>query len=35
MKREFRGLHELIAADPDGNMFRVFHDFGTPERARI
>lgn len=26
------GLHEFIAADRDGNMFRVFHDFATPER---
>lgn len=28
------GLHEFTAADPDGNLFRVFYDFGTPERAR-
>ena len=28
------GLHEFIAADLDGNLFRVFHDFGTPERKR-
>jgi uncharacterized glyoxalase superfamily protein PhnB len=27
------GLHEFTAADPDGNLFRVFYDFGTPERA--
>jgi uncharacterized glyoxalase superfamily protein PhnB len=27
------GLHEFTAADPDGNMFRVFHDFATPRRA--
>jgi len=27
------GLHEFTAADPDGNMFRVFYDFATPERA--
>jgi uncharacterized glyoxalase superfamily protein PhnB len=27
------GLHEFTAADPDGNLFRVFHDFATPERA--
>jgi uncharacterized glyoxalase superfamily protein PhnB len=27
------GLHEFIAADPDGNLFRVFYDFGTPERG--
>ena len=26
------GLHEFTAADPDGNLFRVFYDFGTPER---
>ena len=28
------GLHEFTAADPDGNMLRVFHDFATPARAR-
>ena len=28
------GLHEFIAADRDGNLFRVFHDFATPERDR-
>lgn len=28
------GMHEFIAADPDGNLFRVFYDFATPERAR-
>ena len=28
------GLHEFTAADPDGNLFRVFHDFATPERAK-
>jgi catechol 2,3-dioxygenase-like lactoylglutathione lyase family enzyme len=28
------GLHEFMAADPDGNQFRVFHDFATPERER-
>ncbi len=28
------GLHEFTAADLDGNLFRVFHDFATPERAR-
>lgn len=28
------GLHEFTAADPDGNRFRVFYDFATPERAR-
>jgi uncharacterized glyoxalase superfamily protein PhnB len=27
------GLHEFTAADPDGNLFRVFHDFATPERT--
>ena len=27
------GLHEFTATDPDGNLFRVFHDFATPERA--
>ena len=27
------GLHEFTAADPDGNLFRVFYDFATPERA--
>ena len=26
------GLHEFIAEDPDGNLFRVFYDF-TPERG--
>lgn len=28
------GLHEFTAADPDGNLFRVFYDFATPERAK-
>ena len=28
------GLHEFTAADLDGNMFRVFYDFATPERAQ-
>ncbi len=28
------GLREFTAADPDGNRFRVFHDFATPERER-
>jgi uncharacterized glyoxalase superfamily protein PhnB len=28
------GLHEFTAADLDGNLFRVFHDFATPEPAR-
>jgi hypothetical protein len=26
------GLHEFVAADLDGNLFRVFYDFGTAER---
>jgi uncharacterized glyoxalase superfamily protein PhnB len=26
------GLHEFTAEDPDGNLFRVFYDFGTAER---
>ena len=29
------GLHEFTAADPDGNLFRVFYDFATPERERL
>jgi uncharacterized glyoxalase superfamily protein PhnB len=28
------GLHEFTAADLDGNLLRVFHDFATPERER-
>jgi len=28
------GLYEFTAADPDGNLFRVFYDFATPERER-
>jgi uncharacterized glyoxalase superfamily protein PhnB len=24
------GLHEFMAKDLDGNLFRVFYDFGTP-----
>ena len=28
------GLHEFTGADPDGNRFRVFYDFATPERER-
>ncbi|HYC91027.1 MAG TPA: VOC family protein [Thermoanaerobaculia bacterium] len=28
------GLHEFIAADPDGNRMRVFYDSATPERER-
>jgi hypothetical protein len=27
------GLHEFTVADPDGNLFRVFYDFATPERT--
>jgi len=26
------GLHEFTAADPDGNLLRVFYDFGAAER---
>lgn len=25
------GLHEFMAEDPDGNLFRVFYDFATPQ----
>ena len=28
------GLHEFTAVDPDGNLFRVFYDFATPERTK-
>ena len=28
------GLHEFTAADIDGNLFRIFYDFATPERER-
>jgi uncharacterized glyoxalase superfamily protein PhnB len=28
------GLREFTAADPDGNLFRVFYDFATPEREK-
>jgi uncharacterized glyoxalase superfamily protein PhnB len=28
------GLREFTAADVDGNLFRVFYDFGTAERAK-
>jgi uncharacterized glyoxalase superfamily protein PhnB len=28
------GLHEFTAADPDGNLLRVFYDFATPARAQ-
>lgn len=27
------GLHEFTVVDPDGNIFRVFYDFATPERT--
>jgi predicted lactoylglutathione lyase len=27
------GLHEFTVADLDGNLLRVFYDFGTSERA--
>jgi hypothetical protein len=27
-------LHEFTVADLDGNLFRVFYDFATPERAK-
>jgi hypothetical protein len=33
--KQIRGLtafaHEFMAKDLDGNLFRVFYDFGTPE----
>ena len=29
------GLYEFTVADLDGNLFRVFYDFTTPERAVI
>ena len=28
------GLHEFMAEDLDGNVFRVFYDFATAERLR-
>jgi hypothetical protein len=28
------GLHEFTASDLDGNLFRMFYDFATPERAK-
>ena len=28
------GLREFTAADPDGNLLRVFYDFATPQRER-
>jgi len=28
------GLHEFTAVDPDGNLFRVFYDFSTPESGK-
>lgn len=27
------GLHEFMAKDLDGNLFRVFYDFETPQRS--
>jgi uncharacterized glyoxalase superfamily protein PhnB len=27
------GLREFTVADVDGNLFRVFYDFATPEHA--
>ncbi len=27
------GLHEFLAADLDGNLFRVFYDFATPNAS--
>ena len=29
------GLHEFTAADLDGNLFRVFYDFATPNRRSL
>jgi len=29
------GLHEFTVADLDGNLFRIFYDFATPEREKI
>ena len=28
------GLYEFTVTDPDGNLFRVFYDFATPEREK-
>ena len=28
------GLHEFMAKDLDGNLFRVFYDFGTAEKGK-
>jgi predicted lactoylglutathione lyase len=28
------GLHEFTVSDPDGNLFRVFYDFASPEREK-
>jgi predicted lactoylglutathione lyase len=28
------GLYEFTIADADGNLFRIFYDFATPERER-
>lgn len=29
------GLHEFMAKDLDGNLFRVFYDFRTPESGKL
>jgi uncharacterized glyoxalase superfamily protein PhnB len=29
------GLHEFMAQDLDGNLFRVFYDFRTPEGGNV
>ena len=29
------GLHEFTAQDLDGNLFRVFYDFATPQRESV
>src|SRR5262245_28035588 len=29
------GLYEFMATDLDGNLFRVFYDFATPEREKV
>ena len=28
------GLHEFTVSDLDGNLFRIFYDFATPEREQ-
>ncbi|MCI0692316.1 hypothetical protein L0337_09975 [candidate division KSB1 bacterium] len=28
------GLYEFTVADLDGNLFRIFYDFATPEREK-